>query len=129
MPFLSILEKNMPYKLENMFRLSDDLEYNNLSLEIGLLSGIVKSKTFLSHRHTYVFVWHKFILYTYSWSSLFTLCPTVECKYFNEKILLPQTAFLRNFQSLRETRLKGKLEMFRLCVSTHWWSFLDQICW
>ena len=28
-------------------------------------------------------------------------------------------SFPENFQSLRETRLKGKLEMFRLCVSTH----------
>ena len=53
MPFFSILEKNMFYKLENTF----DLEYNIvLLLEIGLLLGIVNSKTFLSHRHTLVFV-------------------------------------------------------------------------
>ena len=87
-----------------------------LLLEIGLLLGIVNSKTFLSHRHTLVFVWHQVILYTYSWSSLFTLCPTVECKYFNEKILLPQTAFLRNFQSLRETSSKVNLK----CLDYAW---------
>ena len=49
----------MLYKLENMFRLCEtkDLEYNIvLLLEIGLLLGIVNSKTFLSHRHTLVFV-------------------------------------------------------------------------
>ena len=52
MPFFSILEKNMLYKLENKFRPSETKYNIVLLLEIGLLLGIVNSKTFLAHRHT-----------------------------------------------------------------------------